>query len=438
MSAESFVISALVEENAASLRTLYSQGINSNDFSIYDEEMKWIERRIAKNKTVNKRIFRQRFPEFEYMVPSEGIRELVIELKEERAFEQVTELMVTLGAQLEKDNALDLATLAREQLSKITRAHAPMSDVDLDEWEPVMEAVRQSMVLARQGQTLGIKTGISHLDHHWGGLKPGQFIEILGRTGSGKSYFVTIMAWMARKQGVNVGIFSPEFNAHEVRCRYHTLASADKEIQAAVGLERSFRNRALMDGHGFNPKTYERFMQHVRSMPGAMHLLSGVGMSDQMSVGYIEDRIVDLELDFVIVDPIYLLKPVRLTGEGNVYQEVAWVAEYLHRIGAQYNIPIVFTNQAHEGTGGEQGDAPHKSKSWGSKAINHMADYVLGIQHYSDQHKFMVRGTKSRFGADNFRFEMDFFANTGVWKVITPLNGNFYKDDEPALVGEDD
>lgn len=435
MSAESLVISALVEDGGTNLRALYANGIGSNDFAIYDEEIKWIEQRVNRKKPISRRTFMQRFPEFEFTVPKDSLADLAVELKEERAFEEVTSLISTLGESLEKDNALDLATFAREKLSAITRAHAPMSDVDLDDWRPVIEQMRQGAILAKQGQSLGILTGINFLDHHWGGLLPGQFIEVLGRTGSGKSYLVTLFGWQARKQGLNVGMFSPEFNDHEVRCRYHTLASADKSIQASVGLERSFRNRALMQRTGFNLKMYQRFCQHIAEMPGSFHMLSGVGMSDQMSVGYIEDRIVELQLDLVIVDPIYLLKPVRLTTEGNVWQEVAWVAEYLHRIGAQYNIPIVFTNQAHEGTAGEQGDAPHKSKGWGSKTMNHLSDYIIGIQHYSDQHKFIVRGSKSRFG-DDFRFEMRFFANTGVWNVLTPLNSKSY-DEQPVVEGDD-
>jgi len=428
VSVETLTIAKVVEDGGAALRRLYSAGISASDFSVYEEEFRWVERRISQRKPLNRRTFRQKFPDFEWNgVPSEDVADLAAELKEERAYEELAKVLSTISDNLERDNALELAIQMREHLGNVTKKFHPMADVELDsDVRGVIEEMRKGMALAKAGLSSGIPTGFPHLDHHWGGLMPGVFIEVLGRTGEGKSLKVSAMGWSGKKNGYKVGIFTPEFNEHEVRCRYHCIASADKDVQAAVGLERSFRHRALLFKHGFNLKSYQRFMEYLRDSSGRMHLLSGVHMRDRMSVGYIEDRLVDLELDLVIVDPIYLLKPVRTTRDGNNWQEIAWTAEALHHLSEQYNIPIVFTNQANDKQkGSAREDAPHKSDSFGSQSMTHIVDYVLGVKHVSEENHMICRGTKSRFG-QNFRYELGFFANTGVIKQKTALKGSYW------------
>jgi hypothetical protein len=435
MSVEALTIAAVVNEGAPALRKLYSAGVSVQDFPIWEEEFRWVENRLGRRKPLNRRVFTQRFPDFEWSLPRESIADLASELKDERAFEEINTIVQTLAENVTKDNAIELAAEMRDKLTTVTRHHAPLSDIDLDEWEMVMEEMRQGMILAKQGMTLGVLTGDPWLDHHLGGFLPGQFIEVLGRTGEGKSYKMTAFGWAAKKQHKNVGIFSPEQNAHETRCRYHTLASADPKVKIDLGLKHSFRNRALMHRQGFNLKAYQRFMEYMRDTPGNVHLLAGTGAKDKMGVGYIEDRIVELELDLVLVDPIYLLKPVRIHREGNTWQETAWIAESLHVLSERYSVPIVFSNQAHEGDSiRAKEDAPHKSGGFGSKALNHLSDYVLGVKHVSEERRLIMRCSKSRFGAA-FRYEVYFDANTGVTKYDNAPDWNYY--DEGLADAED-
>lgn len=422
-SVEALLISAIVDEGAGALRQVYTQGVSRSSFALYDEEFEWLEKRMARRRPITRRTFLERFADFEFArSKGETIPDLARELKEENALARSNEILNTL-AMATKETILDALSAAREEFSILLRTHAPMGDVDLDAYEIVKEEMRQRRTLLAQGIRPGLTTGVPHVDHHMGGLLPGQFIQLNGRTGSAKSYFTMMLAWRPRKEGAIVGVFSPEFNAHEVRCRYHTLASCDKDVQRECGLERSFRNRALMDGEGFNFKSYERMLEYIDSIPGRMHLLCATGRTDKMSVGYVEDRIVELGLDLVVIDPIYLLKPVRLAHDGNPYQEVAWIAEQVQQLGETYNIPIVFTNQAH--LDGNKGEAPDMDKSWGSKQLLHMADYVLAVQHISQENTLKVRSNKSRFGAGGWKFNAKFLPNTGYFEVTTPLDGSY-------------
>lgn len=423
MSAEAILLSKLIEEGAGALRQVYTHGIGANHFTYYRNEFTWVESRVARRKPINRRIFRETFPDFEWSPTiDESTPDLALELKEEVALAELTALIATLSEEATKDNVLSLALQAREVLTTITRSHSLASDVDLDDWEHTIQEMRQGQILAAQGKRFGLLTGFPHIDTHWGGINPGQFIEILGRTGQGKSYFLMLLAWLLRrKNGARIGIFSPELSEHEVKSRYHTIASADKEIQAALGLSRSFRNRALMDRNGFNLKSYQALNEHLATLDGCLRLFCSTGMSERMSVAYIEDRVIEHSLDAVIVDPIYLLAPVRLHAQGNEHTELSWVAHALHDVTERLNVPVIFSNQSH--LAGD--DAPTMGQSFGAKGLVHLSDYVLGVMHFSRENRMVCTASKARFGA-GFRFEMQLVCNTGYWKVDTPIIGNFY------------
>lgn len=426
MSVENLLISVIVEDGAAVLRTLYANGISLADFPTWEEEFDWVEKRLARRRVLNRRVFRQRFPEFEWKLPKEPLKALIEELKEERAFEAVSALVKSMGERLEHDNAADLAAEAREHLTKITRMNTPMSDSVLEDWQDDVADMKRHMRLARGGAPVGIKTGFRHLDHHWGGFIEGQMICVLGRTGEGKSYKTATFALAAKLQRANVGYFTPELSRHEVKSRIHTLASAKQSIQKACGLERSFRNRSLLFKRGFNIKSYERFCQYFdEELPGRIHLLTGSHRGQKMTINYIEDRIMELGLDLVIIDPIYLVKPVRIYRD-NPYATVGTIAEATEELAERHNVPIVITNQANRQ--GAQGDAPHKDKSFGSDLPAQLSDYVLGVKHLSDENRMIVRCTKSRFGQE-FRYEIDFFPNTGLIRELTPLKGSYLSDE---------
>jgi hypothetical protein len=96
MSVEAMTIAALVDEGSSALRTLYASGITEHDFPVYDEEFEWVTKRLARKKPINRRVFRAKFPDFEWMKPLDSVRDLAVELKEERAFDEANALLATL------------------------------------------------------------------------------------------------------------------------------------------------------------------------------------------------------------------------------------------------------------------------------------------------------------------------------------------------------
>ena len=430
MSVEASVVAAIVEEGSSGLRKLYQAGLAAKDFPSYEEEVDWIENRLSNRKPVNPRIFRQRFSDFDWLPTKERLNDLLVEFRQERAFIDLNTLIETVSNELEVDNAVDKAEFMRDNLSDITRLYAPKSDVLLaGGYKDHLEEQKQFRALRQAGVPPGIPTDIEHLDHHWDGLGNGRMIVILGRPGEMKSYLLVKFGWAAMKRSYRVLMFSPEMNAREHRCRLHTLASADKEVQAELGFEHSFRNRALMNGIGYNIKRYRKFCEYLDGLGGEIILVTGTHRRDKMSVGFIESKIADLGPDLVIIDPIYKLKPTR--QRMSKIEELGDISDSLEDLSEVFNIPVVVTNQAHrQGSGNER--APHKDKSYNSDVPIQEADHVIGVKHIEEEHRLLLRCSKSRFGRGNFHFEMKVWPNTGVMYETTSPKGSYYngKDED--------
>ncbi len=429
MSAEELLIPLLIDQGAAGLRQLYASGISADDFQTYDQEFEWIERRAYERKPINERIFRERFPDFDWLLPKEPLKDLAATLKEERAFIDVRSLLETIDSSLTQDNAIDMVEQAREILTQISRRYSPRNDIPLfSNVDKHLERMRQGMILAKQGVPPGIPTGIPHLDFHWDGFVNGRYIVVLGRPGNAKSFLIEEFDWTAAKNGYRVGLFSPEMNEHEHLCRLHTLASADKQVQEALGLKHSFRNRPLLRMSGFIYKEYRKFCQYLdREVPGEVVLFTNTHRRQLMTPQYIEARIDDYGLDMVIVDPLYELHLPGRRDQWDSTPRVAAISTEVSSMAESYNIPIIVSNQALR-MQTRQDDAPHMDRSFNTDVPVQQADHVIGLKFFSEQHRMLCRCSKSRFGQNAFRFELDFRPNTGMIKPITPVP--FLRDNE--------
>ena len=420
MTVEPLVLAKIVDEGTP--RKAYLEGLTVEDFELYHEEFQWIEAQAERKRPINSRTFREKFPDFEWVVPKEPISDLLDELRREQAFVKLNALIETVGDKLDTDNAVELSELVIEVASEIRKQHAPQSDFLIaGDYKTHLETVRQMRTLRAQGIMVGIPTGIPSLDFHWDGLVPGRLVLVLGRPGEGKSSLIAKFAWEGMKSKSRVGLFSPEMNEFEHTCRFHTIASAETSVQEAVGINQAFRNSMLMKGSGFNIKTYRRFCEYLESFDGEIVLFSMKYRRDKMSPAFIESKVQDLGLDMVIVDPIYKLRPPRRHRDNRIW-EIGEIVDSLQGIAETYNVPVVICNQAHRQ--GVKGDAPGKDNSFNSDQPVQEADHVIGVKHETDSRTLVLRCSKSRFGA-TFRTELRFLPNLGVMKEMNVEERHF-------------
>jgi hypothetical protein len=145
-----------------------------------------------------------------------------------------------------------------------------------------------------------------------------------------------------------------------------------------------------------------------------------------MSVAYIESRIEDMGIELCIIDPIYKLK--RPTKRALKHEELADLVDSLQDMGKGFNIPMVVANQAHRQQG-NKGDAPHMDQSFGTDSLAHEADHVIGVKHFQEERRLVLRCTKSRFGGA-FRVDVNFHPNIGRMEDVTKIQGDYFNGHE--------
>jgi replicative DNA helicase len=430
MSVESYVIAALVEDGTP--RKAFQVGINRDDFTMYPEEWDWLLEQTERGRAVNWRRFQESFPEFEKVQSNERLQDLLEELKREAAFVSLNSALEQVISDLTVDNAMEQADMLREVIVDVLRLHSTSSDVLLTAtYKHHLDEMRQLAILRESGQAVGIPTGIKSLDIHWGGLQPGRLVLVLGRPGDAKSMTLAKFYTEGFLDGRRMGLFSPEMNEHEHRARIGTLLTANASVREELNLTKAFRNRALMDGHGFNFTSYKRFLQWCDSEPGEMILFTQKYRRQRITPGFIESRIDDLGLEAVIVDPIYKLRGMRRFTDKRA--EIEECVDELQHIAQSFNIPVVISNQASRQQVG-RGEAPSKDSSFNSDAPAQEAAHVIGVKHTSEERKLTLRCTKNRFGQD-FRVDIKFLPNIGVMEDVSRIDPNYYRGAED---GSDD
>jgi len=431
MSVESYLISALVEEGSPKLAL--QAGISGGDFEIYDEEFDWLVTRAEKRQPVSPRLFKQRFPEFDYLLAQEKVADLVDELKRERAFVAVSSAVdeiFTGEDPISSENAVEKAIQLREVLHDVLKLHAPHSDVAFKaDWHSAYERMRNVWLLRELDENYGLPTGIAHFDFHFGGLQKETSYLFLGRPGDAKSFTMAKLATEAAWAGARVGFFSPEMTRHQHECRFWTLYSAKQRIQHDLGLKDAFSNRALKDGYNFNLKKFKSFLEWLdANLKGEIHLFTQKYRREKMSVSYIESRIEDLNLDLVIIDPLYKLRAPR--RRMTKWEELSEITDCLVDLSHTYNIPVVMSNQANRALVGKREIAPGKDSSYGTDAPVQEANCVIGVKHFSEERLMQYHCTKNRDG-EEFRCKCRFLPNRGVLEDITPLRGEFADGYDP-------
>lgn len=432
MSVEAYVIAAIIDEGSP--KKAFQAGISKTDFIMHEDEFDWIVQQMEGKRPVNWRRFQNEFPDFEKVILDERLQDLCIELKREAAFVQISSALNQVADELTPENSMDKAHFLYEVMMEVLRAHSPSSDISLSEHKPYLKRMRELMLLRENGHTPGMPTGIASLDLHYGGLQNGRTILILGRPGDAKSMFQAKMACHAFLDNRRGAMFSPEMNEEEHRARLATLLSAVPRVQEELGLNKSFRNRALLDGRGYNYKTYKRFWEWFSEQQGDIILFNQTHRRQKMTPAYIESKIDDLGLEWIMIDPLYKMRSGVRGLKG--WEELAAITDMVCDLAESHNIPVMMSNQAgrHQGN---RGDAPHKDSSFNGDAPVQEADHVIGVKNVPEELKLILRCTKNRHGQD-FRVDLKFVPNIGIMDDISFKDFNYYNGNEDGSQPDND
>ncbi len=205
------------------------------------------------------------------------------------------------------------------------------------------------------GTTAGTPTGVSAIDNHTGGMRPGELWVVGAKTSGGKSVLMLQLASEMISEGKRVAIFSLELGVEEVMAR---IICGQTRISM---------------GHIMNPRELDkgdllkiqRAVKNLMDQNFAICDMSGLTM-DQITAHCV--RLKETRgLDLVLIDYLQMVSAQRIKGQ-NREQEVAGISRQCKQLAKRLKCPVLTATQLNEA-----------GQSRESRAIEHDADNVLMI-----------------------------------------------------------
>lgn len=253
------------------------------------------------------------------------------------------------------------------EVSKLTRITTVVRDVDIaKEWMARLDYMKEIASLNEDGFLTGggIATGISPIDVEFGGFRGGDFIVIMGWTGSMKSWLSTLLACRAWEQGKKVMFVSLEMSPPEVAARVDTIMAAGE-----------FSNRDLLSGAVEYDK-FESWAKKKYDERGGLIVISNEGI-DEITVETVQAKVEQHRPDMVIVDYHQLFDDAR-RGKSETERNKN-ISKDFKKLAMRNNIPVIdITAVTMED--GSQGKRPPllEEVAW-SKQIAYDANLCLAV-----------------------------------------------------------
>lgn len=278
-----------------------------------------------------------------------------------------------------------------------------------------------------QGQLVSYKTGFQVVDHMSGGMRGGDFISIVGRPGTGKTWLMLLIAKYLMDTGKKVLFVTMEMRDIEIIIRLISLYN---------GINPTEIENAQLDAQA--KMTYDHWTKEdLPQVQGKLELVDGnlvATVDDIFGLAY------NQSVDVLMVDGAYLVSnpDKRL----NRYSRVGENVEDMKRRGAKMDIPVFGSFQFNR----EAKKQEKKKEDVGledigySDVIGQISSLVLGlfetvdesVKAYKERFINILKGRKGERGG--FYMSWD-FGNMKLKEVPPPEYVEAQKDDVGAKAG---
>ena len=268
-------------------------------------------------------------------------------------------------------NAEDMDVNETIDRAETTLARVTQQRIQIDCAEDnyaAVEATFDDMRLRRQqfqeGTPVGIPTGYVMLDKN-GMLQPGELLVIAGRSGHGKSAWVSNLIRQAASLGVRFGIFSLEMNREAILRRIVAQIAGINTHRLKMGTttdaewQRVEQIQQMMSGWRLNWNTE----QGIRFEKLKLKARTWKRMDD---------------INVVVVDYIGIVAPPDYVMRGNRENQVGAIARELKIMAAELNVVVVAVAQLNREMYREDEKRPQLWHIRDSDAILHACD-VCGL-----------------------------------------------------------
>ena len=380
----------------------------------HDTEWKFINDHFNKyGKFPDRSTVKDQFKNFDVIKTTEPFEYYVDKARKEslnQSMRQVTYDAIGMLKEGSPDAAL--AHVLREA-QKLQRDSIRVKDTDIaGEYQERVDDFRERV--AKDEDVLGIPSGISTIDQHFGGWQEGDLICLMGWTGVGQSFFAILFAINAWLNGYKPLFVSLEMSKKQVEYRVDTILNEGKH----------FTNSQLVHARGVNPDDYESWAKDMFEGKQPFTLVTSDGV-EQPDSNMVQSKIDQYDPDLVILDYHSLFEDSSgATGET---EKVKNLSKAFKRLAVRNAVPVidivaVTMQNDHERR------APELSEVAWSKQLAYDSDLVMAI-HRPTETSFEIQARKVRRG-QKFMFNLSWDLDTGVWSQSYDALGMWDDDDD--------
>lgn len=216
--------------------------------------------------------------------------------------------------------------------------------------------------LAAGEQPIGIPTGITPLDEHFLGFRPGDYGIISGRPGEGKTTLALFMAYSAFMEGHKVSYITLEMPREQIFEKLDAL-STRISINKIKRMKLTEKELAQYRERAEQIKTHESDI-YVHDRTGSCTIVTVEAILNQD------------EPDILFVDSIYLM---RGTSKKTQWENIKELSNMIKQLAMKYRKPIVVLSQVNrDGTDTiKNGELPSVAHLSYSDALGQDADHVF-------------------------------------------------------------
>lgn len=276
------------------------------------------------------------------------------------------------------DDTITGAIKSVEGIAENTDYNSRMSDISFVA-KQCIDSYQVRKEKAKNGQDIGITTGLSKLDQVTGGWEPGQLIILAARPGMGKTALLLHFAKSAAKKGTPVAIFSLEMGGTSLTDRL-ILSECD-----------------INSGHyKFGQLSTEEESMLCNAVGNISFMPISIDDTPNISIQQIKVRARNLQrkgkCGFILIDYLQLIDMRSSNKSYNREQEVSQCSRAAKVMAKELGLPVVLLSQLSRKSEERSDKMPLLSDLRESGAIEQDADIVMFIHRPEYHNKTAEKG----------------------------------------------
>lgn len=351
------------------------------------------------SKVPGKPIIQEKFKSFPLLKTTEPIDFYVERAREKFTEHEIKSLVRQAGEILKDQGATPALNFFVSKSTALMKVGGRVKDADIaSDYMDRVNNLRERLNGKNEGH-LGIPSGVSVIDQHFGGWQKGDLVVLLGWTGVGKSFLGLMFAINAWLYGYRPLYISLEMDRQQVEYRVDTILN-DGQF---------FRNSQLVHARDIDADEYERWVKETFDGKNPFYLVTSDGI-EQPNQHMIQAKIDQYNPDLIILDYHGLFEDADRGG--TEVERTKNLSKAFKRLALKNQVPIIDIAAVTMPQGQHSERAPQLAEVAWSKQIAYDADLVLAVHRRKDEQLFEVVSRKVRRGED-FAFYLKWDLDSG-------------------------